>query len=619
MRCGNLARRHSRDVGRHLPLFSKRPLMRFCFLFNCLLVRCIDAFRFVLPRSIFFSTGGVAEDLAASLSAGCPSFFNESDRVYYRGASMLRHAESAASRAEALQLVREAVDMLKRASLSVDLASVTLQLTALGVPAAAVELAVARACALDPTDAAAGGGTTAAAAIVARESEAYGPLSQLLCVLLSPAQANGTPYEALLKKLGDSSSMLGELVAAIAATSDPVLHRILYRALVSARAEARLLALNTPFLEAYLISSGGLAGATPGSRLVLASLEQRESVNLLARLYVKRVEYGNAAQVYEFLSDASLAPGAPPNIVPSLEERKDLVDAAVLQAHSCGDVELVDRLEGKARVVALQARIAEALKRQAPDRLGDLLVARHELMELYNDFAAPNELWSLCLEAVDLSDYGDEAYVHHLWDLALKRAWQDGWDTSAGNVTAPALPHESAVAALRSAAALATDLGERFYPNEKSFPLAHVALRLEQMAVGLWPAATNVHVDQQFSVAALAAACQGSFSAALGAYEFLLSPHSAGESQTPALKERFLLATLWLLDAAQSSLANGVPFARGDRAGSRQELALLADAATNAASYARGLPELTGSPLVARLSAFAASLTADQSGRSDFL
>lgn len=561
----------------------------------------------------------MAEDLAASLSAGCPSFFNESDRVYYRGAGVLRRAEAAASRAEALQLVREAVDLLKRAPLSVDLSAITPQLTALGAPAAAVELAIARARALDPTDAAAGAGPDAAAAVATREGEAYGPLALLLTALLSPGQAKGTPYESLLQKLGDPSPTLGELVAVVAASSDPVLHRILYRALVAARAEARLLALDTPFLEAYLISAGGLAGATPGSRLVLASLEQREHVNLLARLYVKRLEYGNAAQVYEFLSDASLAPGAPAGVVPSLEERKDLVDAAVLQAHSCGDVELVDRLEGKARVVALQARIAEALKRQAPDRLGDLLVARHELMELYNDFAAPNELWSLCLEAIDLSGYGDEAYVRHLWDLALKRAWQDGWDASAGNEASPALPHESAAAAVRSAAALVTDLGERFYPNEKSFPIAHTALRLEQMAAGAWPAATGVRVDQQFGVAALATACRGSFSAVLGAYEFLLSPHSVGESQTPALKERFLLATLWLLDSARSSLASGATLARGDRAGARQELALLADAATNAASLARGLPELGGSSLAARLSAIAASLTADQSGRPDFL
>ena len=36
------------------------------------------------------------------------------------------------------------------------------------------------------------------------------------------------------------------------------------------------------------------------------------------------------------------------------------------------------------------------------------------------------QLWGLCLEMVNLSNYGDPAYVRQLWDIYLKQAWEAG-------------------------------------------------------------------------------------------------------------------------------------------------------------------------------------------------
>ena len=41
----------------------------------------------------------------------------------------------------------------------------------------------------------------------------------------------------------------------------------------------------------------------------------------------------------------------------------------------------------------------------------------------------------------------------------------------------------------------ATTLGEQLYPNDTAFPLAHVALRLEQVAAGQWPEAATPAAD----------------------------------------------------------------------------------------------------------------------------
>ncbi len=36
----------------------------------------------------------------------------------------------------------------------------------------------------------------------------------------------------------------------------------------------------------------------------------------------------------------------------------------------------------------------------------------------------PLQLWDVCLEMVDVSNFGDEAYVKQLWDLFLVGTWQ---------------------------------------------------------------------------------------------------------------------------------------------------------------------------------------------------
>lgn len=60
------------------------------------------------------TAGGVAEDLAASLQSGCPSFFKEDDKTFYQASGLLQRAEATASPSERDSLVNQAVQLMMK-------------------------------------------------------------------------------------------------------------------------------------------------------------------------------------------------------------------------------------------------------------------------------------------------------------------------------------------------------------------------------------------------------------------------------------------------------------------------------------------------------------------------
>lgn len=70
--------------------------------------------------------------------------------------------------------------------------------------------------------------------------------------------------------------------------------------------------------------------------------------------------------------------------------------------------------------------------------------------------------------------------------MCERYACRQGWDEAAARLAEQPEEEEAAVA-LAAVAERAQRLGERFFPNDVAFPGAHVALRLEQTACGLWP------------------------------------------------------------------------------------------------------------------------------------
>lgn len=61
-----------------------------------------------------FDAGGVAEDLSAVLSGGCPSYFKEDDKTFYHASGLLQRAEATAAEAERSHLTREALRLMMK-------------------------------------------------------------------------------------------------------------------------------------------------------------------------------------------------------------------------------------------------------------------------------------------------------------------------------------------------------------------------------------------------------------------------------------------------------------------------------------------------------------------------
>lgn len=86
--------------------------------------------------------GGIAEELAAGLQAGAPSFFREDDKTFFRAAGLLQRAAECGAPADRDSLASEALKLLLRVPLAADLGQVVPQLLALHQAAGVIELAL---------------------------------------------------------------------------------------------------------------------------------------------------------------------------------------------------------------------------------------------------------------------------------------------------------------------------------------------------------------------------------------------------------------------------------------------------------------------------------------------
>lgn len=153
-----------------------------------------------------------------------------------------------------------------------------------------------------------------------------------------------------------------------------------------------------------------------------------------------------------------------------------------------------------------------------------------------------------------------------------------------------------------------------------SFPLAHLLLRLEQAAFGIWPVNTELALDTQRPAGAVMAAAAGSSEHVLKAYELLLSGGGAaasvagdedGSTTRPDFRLRLLTSAAHVLSSAATVLKQGVP-----AAGSQREAASLLSGCDVLAAHARRLGE-SGSQLSARFDVLADELRAG--GKGTFL
>jgi nuclear pore complex protein Nup155 len=222
----------------------------------------------------------------------------------------------------------------------------------------------------------------------------------------------------------------------------------------------------------------------------------------------------------------------------------------------------------RARVAGHHSEIANAALVAASDLEREL----RPLSDMFNDFARPAEMWEICLEMLHFSRYrdteGDGAVARALWDELLSSSATNGVREGSKRV------------ALRSACAATKALGPKLFPSDTAFPVAHVALKLELLAAGLWRleggegggggnnaafTSNDAETGEDDVAECVLASTRESFESVHAAYDRLLAtPAHRGHHdrtvqreshlQTPALRLRLLRSALRVLRRWEASL-----------------------------------------------------------------
>ena len=602
------------------------------------------------------AAAGLADDLSLHLQAGCPSYFRESDRLYYNASSLLRRAEGATAATDRQGLLQDGVALLCKVPLSVELGQIVPRLALLRALDAAVELCARKAASLDPANVAETGPDEDArqSAKTKRGQACYVHITTMLKIISDPSLAAVSSWEAFQKSIAmdERPTLKRELLRNVAKSHDSFLQESVYAALIELNLTKDLLQMETVSLESFLVRSSGLGGAATGAPVGPLSTFQVACGEALARLYISRKEYAASAGVYELLASREGTVSENPD--PSLEVRISDLHAAVLQARSCGDTALVDRLEAKSRLAILQGRlivyISDLLKdfgdseetweefcmSGAPQTRGtdasnqgisckrNLELGREEaemivsdmkrslfsIESLYNDVARPSHAWGTCLELVHLSGYGDVVYVRQLWNLFLKDEWERGYASASRFATksrrntltaAESLEDlEGWTSGLQMAADSVAMLGEQFYPSETTFPAPSILMRLEQIAAGRWPhKASSIDIDSGVVHRAMLKACGGSYELVLRAYESVLSTRGGATAvepeyaHTPEARLRLLASVKDLISTGYTSITEKI-LSGTSKLAVRRELGVLAAACEAYAAEARRLPQKEG-------------------------
>ena len=337
-------------------------------------------------------------------------------------------------------------------------------------------------------------------------------------------------------------------------------------------------------IDAWLVQHGRMDDAIRRAPL---TRRQARLLVLAAERAAASKRFGHAARVMRALGlRAPPPPGEPPL---SLTERKAVLIRAVMWAevapgHQLPPDEAADIAATRA-VLAFQERLAAAAA--AADGIPDLSEAQEQaqvqatgmggggrafpaltpltqqllreplpLSTLFNDVALDPRLQCLdvAIEMFAFSGVGDspdQGVAKPLWDGLLTKALA----SAAG-----------ASAQLAAACDAVAQTGAAAYPSEAALPLAHLALRLEQIAQGKWPppsgpttppgAATHGNDGITPVAAALLAACRGAAEPALGCVQDVLFT-SGGDVADPHIRLALLHTLLDLTTVAAEPLRGG--------------------------------------------------------------
>ncbi|CAM6093107.1 unnamed protein product [Calypogeia fissa] len=544
---------------------------------------------------------GTVDDISIKLREGCPSYYNESDYMFYQAVECLERAAAVPDLAERENLASEALDLLGRVPETADLLSVCQRFEEIRYYEAVVELPLRKARALDPAEDAFNESVEESrrqAALSARQ-QCYEVVTNALRAIKGSTGNTSeglTPSkQALIPRpsLDDAARerYVRQIVQLGVRWPDRAFHRALYQTMIELGMENELLELAGPDLVPFLQSAGNYqtSQASSGSRQASTppvqsstrirqpiTEEQAKFLELLSRYYVHRRQHALAAHVLLRLAERRQVDGGSSL---SLQKRFEYLSNAVLQARSASnsigglgtateisDSGLLELLEGKLAVLRFQLKIRDELDNIAskleasypestafgspagPDdgfpRQGSMSEGVHTLIvkekaaelgnelksitQLYNDYAVPFELWEVCLEILNFSNYSgdsENSVMRETWLRLLDQAIRLG--------------------GIGEACALVRRVGPQFYPGVGgSLPLDSLCIHLEKAAQERMTAKVEVVGDEDIP-RALLVACNGAAEPVQRTYDRLLA--SGAILPSPPLRLRMLRSVLHVM------------------------------------------------------------------------
>ncbi|XP_076952378.1 nuclear pore complex protein NUP155-like [Bidens hawaiensis] len=506
---------------------------------------------------------GTVDDISGRLREGCPSFYQESDYKFYLAVECLKRAAAAINNDERESLARDAFSKLSGVPESADLQTVCKRFEDLRFYEAVVRLPLQKAQALDPAGDAMNEQIDAGARAhaLAQRERCYEIITNALRSL--KGETSQREFGSPIRPSAQSSltpaarkKHICQIIQLGVQSSDRIFHEYLYRTLIDLGLEDELLEFGGPDLVPFLQNAAREPTLAPSGPPV--PVNQAKYFELLARYYVLKRQHILAAHVLLRLAERRSS-----NLenFPTLDQRRQYLSSAVIQAKSAGDdglanssrdSGLLDLLEGKLTVLQFQIKIKEQLEglisklesapstsESAPqnseaeylqavkEKVKELSLDLKSITQLYNEYAVPFELWEICLEMLYFASYSgdtDSSVVRDTWARLMDQALSNG--------------------GIAEACSVLKRIGSHVYPGDSAvLPLDTLCLHLEKAALDRMVSGAEIVGDEDVP-RALMAACKGSVEPVLNTYDQL---SSGAVLLSPTLKLRLLRSVLVVL------------------------------------------------------------------------
>ncbi|XP_041042883.1 nuclear pore complex protein Nup155 isoform X1 [Carcharodon carcharias] len=369
----------------------------------------------------------------------CPLLYSNDDAVCSKANELLQSARQIQNKAEKEKTMRESLHLYQEIGHQVDLHSVCTQFRQVRYYEAVAELSLSAADKKDPQ----GLGLhyykngepeedPVGQQAFQERLNCYKCISDTLQELVN--QSKAAPQSPSVPKLPgppvltsdpnmlsneEASQHFEQMLKLAQRSTDELFNIALFNWLIQADLMDKLLEVNSPFLEPYLV------------RMAKQDQNKVRYMDLLWRYYEKNRSFSNAARILARLADMH-------STEISLQQRIEYISRAILSAKSstatssqAADGEFLHELEEKMEVARIQLQIQDTLARnysQHPsvqEAISQLDTELMDITKLYGEFADHFRLSECKLAIIHCAGHSDTILVQTLWQEIIEKELAD--------------------------------------------------------------------------------------------------------------------------------------------------------------------------------------------------